>query len=574
MNDVYLLLGFNNPILMYRVESGIKLWHYRLPVSRDLQNQNIEYRYRVFIPGHDSKIPLVGRWFSKDDVLIDEVGKRGIKPLSKDDTVVDETGKRNIIPYVQYEVFHFPQDVRYYSESVPQSFIFYIKWLLKSVDMTSISQILQQVEGMFYTNFTAKHVREFISWIVEQVIGPSVTDTQRLYLCVILGHLRKKCNAYFDLPCSHDSKKACDRLLDSFTARVHAPFLSPSSLKILEKLASTLVENSSSPGWLNLAATFYPYLGAKYVIQEGTYCNMHYNYDIKEYQTLTDILLKNINITLEEKRVHLDLLQMVLKIAPNNEAVVELFDNPDTNQFFEDEPAKEDFFVKIFQGAHYSGTARGVGAKLVELLNIPEKLRGKLCGLVKSSLSDFVRSIEELKEEHTNAFLNLLSFDQCLHESDVVGLLVEISKSNSVPRHKLLLKILNNWLFRDDWHNTKMTRKVKICSTWVTTKVAHEMCTNKGIDKTTAVYHGIEVLMCCSLNKSNTKLAEEVSQTVTQNMLKSEESISVLKAFVNIENYSTVVQDCYKTHVKEILGRDRRLIKKSLKVLEDHSSSG
>ena len=558
---------------MYRVESGIKLWHYRLPVSCDLQNQNIEYRYRVFIPGHDSKIPFFGRWLSKDDVLIDEIGKRCIKPLSKDDTVLDETGKRNIIPYVQYEVFHFPQDLRYYPESVPQSFIFYIKWLLKSVDMTSISQILQQVEGMFYANFTARHVREFISWVVEQVIGPSVTDTQRLYLCVILGHLRQKCDAYFDLPCSHDSKKACDRLLDSFTTRVHAPFLSSSSLTILEKIASTLVENSSSPGWLNLAATFYPYLGARYVIQKGTYCNMHYNYDIKEYQTLTEILLKNINITLEEKRVHLDLLQMVLKIAPNNETVVALFDNPDTNQFFKDEPEKEDFFVKIFQEAHCSGTASDVGAKLVELLNIPKKLREKLCRLVKSSLSAFVRSSEEQKEEHSNAFLNLLVFGQCLNKSDVVGLLVEISRSKSVPRHKLLLKILNSSLFRNDWHNTTMAQKVKICSTWVTTKVANEMCTNSRIDKTTAVYHGIEELMCCSLNKSNTKLAEEVSQTVTQNMLENEESLSVLKAFVNIEQYSTVVQDCYKTHVKEILGRDRRLIKKSLKVLEGRSSS-
>lgn len=555
VDGVYLLFAREDPILLYRAAGENKLWHHQLLLSCDLKKEYIEYKYRIFIKGHDSRFPVIGRFFSKDDAFLDEISAR------------------KIVTSVQYDVFHFPHDGRYYSESIPQSFIFYIKWLLQAVNMQSIIQILQQVEGMCFTRFTAKHAREFIAWIVEQVIGPSVTDIQRLYLSVVLGHLLHNCGTYFALPHSHDSKKACDRLLDSFNTSVHAPFLSPPSLKILEKLASTLVENSSSPGWLSLAATFYPYLGAKYVIRKRRGFNMQCKYDIKEYQTLTGILLKNINITLEEKSVHLDLLQMVLEIAPNNEAVVELFDNPDTNQFFEDEPAKEDFFVKIFQGAHYSGTARGVGAKLVELLNIPEKLRGKLYGLVKSSLSDFVRSSEELKEEHTNAFLNLLVFDQCLNESDVVGLLVEISRSKSVPRHKLLLMILDTSLFRDDWHNTTMARKVKICSTWVTTKVASEMCTNSGIDKTTAVYHGIEELMCCSLNKSNTKLAEEVSQTVTQNMLKNEESLSVLKAFVNIEKYSTVVQDCYKTHMKEILVRDRRLIKKSLKVLEDHSSS-
>ena len=555
VDGVYLLFAHEVPISLHRIAGESKLWHHQLSLSCDLKKEYIEYKYRIFIKGHDSRVPVIGRFLSKDDAILDEISTRKIAASE------------------QYDVFHFPYDKGHYSECIPLSVIFYIKWLLQAVNMSTISHILQQVEGMRFTLFTAKCLREFIAWIVEQIVGPSVTDAQRLYLCVILGHLFRNCDRVA-FPNDHNTKKACDRLLYCFNATAVAPFLSPSSLELLEELASTLVENSSSPGWLNLAATFYPYLGAKFVIRKRKCFNMQYKYDIKEYQTLMDTLLKNINITHEEKSVHRDLLQMVLEIAPNNEAVVELFDNPDTIQFFEDEPAKEDFFVKIFQGARYSGTARGVGAKLVELLNIPEKLRGKLYGLVKSSLSDFVRSNEELKEEHGNAFLNLLVFDQCLHESDVVGWLVEISRSKSVPRHKLLLMILNNWLFRDDWHNTTMARKVKICSTWVTTKVANEMCTNSGIDKTTAVYHGIEELMCCSLNKSNTKLAEEVSQTVTQNILKNEESLSVLKAFVNIEKYSIVVQDCYKTHVKEILVRDRRLIKKSLKVLEDHSSSG
>ena len=487
--------------------------------------------------------------------------------------LINEIGKRNTKSLVQYNVFHFPQDLYYYPETIPQSIMFYIKWLLKSVNVSSILKILQQIEEMRFTEFTAKHVREFIAWIVEQVIGPSVSDTQRLYLCVILGHLFHDCGRYFALPYDHKSEKACDRLLESFNASVHAPFLSPSSLKILEKLASTVVEKSSCSGWLNLAATFYPYLGVKYVVRKIHYSNMKYKYDIKEYQKLTDTLLKKINITDEEKNDHLNLLQTVLGIAPNNEAVVELFDNRDTDQFFTNEAEKEDFFVKIFQDTHYCGTRKGVGAKLIDLLNIPEKLRGKLYRLVNSSLLDFVRSSEELKEEHSKAFRDLLVFNQCLQRLDVVDLLVEIAKSKSIPRHRLLLMVLDTSLFRNDWHNTTMAQKVKICSTWVITKVVNEMHINSGIDKTTAVYHGIEILMRCSLNTSNNKLAEEMSQTVVHHILRNEESLSILKAFVSIEKYSAVVQDCYKTHMKEVLEHDKRLIKKSLKILEEYPSS-
>ena len=554
-DDVYLLFGHEKPILLHRIPGENKLWHHQLSLSCDVKKEYIDYKYRIFIKGHDSKFPVIGRFFSKDDAFLDEISTR------------------KIAANVQYDVFHFPYDRGYYTECIPQSVTFYIKWLLQAVNMSSISQILQQVEGMHFTKFTTKHVREFIAWIVEQVIGPSVTDTQRLYLCVILGHLFHNCRFVFPWPNDHNSKKACDRLLDCFNASAQDSFLPPSSLQILKEFASTLVEKSSCSGWLNLAATFYPYLGVKYVVQNKQYNNINYKYDIKEYQKLTDTLLKNIKISHEEKSDHLNLLQTVLEIAPNNEAIVELFDNSDTNQFFTNDAEKEEFFVKIFQDAHYSGTRRGVGAKLVDLLNIPEKLRGTLYRLVNSSLLDFVRSSEELKEEHSKAFLNLLVFDQCLQKSDIVDLLVEISKSKSVPRHQLLLMILNTSLFREDWHGTPVAQKVKICSTWVITKVVNEMHINSGIDKTTAVYHGVEEVMRCSLNTSNNKLAEEVSQKVVHRFLGSEESLSILKAFVSIEKYSTVVQDCYKIHMKEVLVCDKRLIKKSLKVLEEHPIS-
>ena len=556
MDDVCLLFSHDESILLHRVRSDIKLWYYQFPLSCDLKKEYVEYRYRILIKGHDSTVPVFGRWLSKDATFMDEIGKRNIKSNE------------------QYDVFHFSDDRRYYQETVPQSVIFYIKWLLHSVDMSNISQILQQVEEMRFTNFTAKHVRDFIAWIVEQVIGPSVTDTQRLYLCVILGFLFQNCSTYFRFPNDSNSKKACDRLLECFSAGVHSPFLSPSSLKILEKLAGTLVQNCSCPGWLNLAATFYPYLGVHYVLQKKHDTGPMYKYDIREYHKLMDTLLKNIDITEQEENAHQSLLQAVLEIAPSNDVVIQLFDRPDTGRFFADEAGKkEDFFVKFYQDSHYSGRRRGVGEKLVELLKIPQKLREKMYRLVNSCLLDFVRSDEEVKEEHIKAFIDLIVLHHCLQQSQVIDLLIEISRSKSVRRHGLLLKILDSSYFRDDWHNTAMAHKVKICSTWVTTKVVNETRMNSGVDKTTAVYHGIEVLMRCSLNKSNNKLAEEVSKTVVENILRNEESLSILKAFVKVDKYSTVVQDCYKTHVKQILGRDRRLMRKSVKILEEYSSS-
>ena len=555
MDEVSLVFGGEKPISLHRVGSEIKLWHYELPLSCDFQNQHIEYRYRVFVKGHDSNFPVFGRFFRKDASVMDEVGKRIIKSNK------------------QYDVFHFPDDIRYFSESIPRSVMFYISWLLQAVNTSNISQILEEVEEMRFTYFSAKHVRELIAWVVEQVVEKSTTDAEALYLCIVLGHLSQKHSKHFRFP-NDNTKKAFDRLLDSFRSSVLAPFCSASSLGILDNFASVLVQCSNSPCWLNLVATFYPYLGVHYLLKKKHDTDFkEARYDMKEYRKLMDMLLKNVDITKEEEHEHQCLLQAVLERAPNNDAVVELFDKADTDKFFEDEGKKEDFFVKFYQDNHYNATRRGTGEKLVELLKIPRTLRGKLYRLVNSCLLDFVRSGEKMEEEQIKAFIDLIISDQCLQEPQVNDLLIEISRSKSVDRHKLLLKILETSQFRDNWHLTSMTQKIRICSSWVTNKVTNEMSIRNGIDKTTAVYHGLELLMCCPLNKSYNQLAEEVSRTVNENLLRNEESLSVLRAFGNISKYSTVVQDCYKAHVKEILCRDRRVIKRSVNVLDEYSNS-
>ncbi|XP_028397453.1 LOW QUALITY PROTEIN: uncharacterized protein LOC114521280 [Dendronephthya gigantea] len=552
VDKVYLLFNNGSHVLLHKIDDDRKLWHYQLFSSDDLKRERIEYRYRAVIK-RDSHFPLVGKYFSKDDLNIEELGKRKIDSN------------------LHYDVFHSPHDQRYYMESVAQSIIFYTKWLLPSLHISNISRILQQIEKMRFMYLDGKNVKDFISWIINHVIQLSINDVQRLYLCVLLAHL---CDSHhFSLPNKKETKAACDRLLACFSADVNSVFKSPPSVKIWEKLAIELVKHSSCPGWLNLAATFYSYLGVDYILQKRYFFSTAYNYSAREYQNLMDLLLRNIDVD-SKNYSYKRLLKALMEMAPNNDIVVKLYDRPDIDKFFASETEKKDFFVEFYQNIHHkSSTRKDVGASLIELVKIPQELLRKMYRPVHSSMLNFLRSDDEMEEQHIKAFLDLMVLDYCLQKSDVNDLLIEIAKSKLTSRHNLLLNILNMSLFEDNWRDTSMVEKVKICCTWITTKVVNEKGMNDGMDTTTAVYHGIDVVMRCSLNKSNNKLAEEVSKTLIHDILRNEPSLSILKAFVSIEKYSTVVQNCYKANVKNIFSREPRLTKKSIKVLEEFTNS-
>ena len=390
----------------------------------------------------------------------------------------EEPGVRQAESRNQFDVFQFPEEKMYQSEIVPKSIIFYLKWLLQLIEPSTISEILIQIESFRFITFGVKHAKECVNWIVEHALSCTASDIQRLYLCIVLSYLD-----WFHLlrwlPNEKSIVGTCDRLLQCLNACVNFNFLSKSNLQRLGKIAIFLVKNSSSPGWLTLAAHFYPYLGVKYVLDEKHTkgLNSTYLYDVKEYKRIVHALLSLMaGENVGSQDAHQDILYVVLKHAPKLDAVWELFKNVNLSWFFTTEHEKVNFFVKF-----YHDTVRGTstenetaGLRLIEFYKIPEVMRGRMRALLFSTLLEYAKSDEESNREQVNIFVESVTLEKYLEMYEVFEILSELSKSNSVPRQKLLLEILNSECFGKDWHETPFPIKVDVCKLWVITRVINK----------------------------------------------------------------------------------------------------
>ena len=560
VDEAYIIFG-TEVIPLACVWEKRNLWKFSLLVEGDPIKDRLKYKYGFKSKGHDFKLPLIGR----------------IGIFSKDPSYCEEASEKRVESQVQFDVFHFPDDRFYLSETRPQSVVFYVQWLMGFVYPPTISEILIQIEGLRFDLLCIKHVKHSVNWILEQASGNSVTDVQRLYLCIVLSHIDKHYPYTLPIPTNSQITEAFDRLLQCLNTCVYSNFLSPSNLKSLQKIAITLVQNCSSPGWLTLAAYFYPYLGIQFLIEKKHAIGLNYRYDRKEYHKRVNELLFNIKIkNSDDQLVHQKLLHFMLKCAPTLDETFDLFENYDVPQFFDTEEKKVDFFVKFYQDQQrgYSTQSKSSGAKLIEFFKIPEKMRGRLYNLLYSILLEYAKSDEELKNEHVKIFLHSVISNKDLDMPRVLEILKELSKSKSIPRQDLLLKILSNNLFEQDWHGTLHDEKVKICTSWVTTRVTNKNARNDGgSEGTAAVYEAMNAIMQCSLNIANETLAKKVFTKVVEKMLRNEDTISVLKASASIEKCVAVVQECYKSHVRNILRQTPGVVRKSSKFLEEISSS-
>ena len=496
----------------------------------------------------------------------------------------EEPIEKQVELHTQFDVFHFPEEKDYMSETVPESIVFYLKWLLQYVESSTISEILAQIESIYFINLCPKHVKECVNWIVEDVLGFAVSDIQRLYLCIVLSNLGRFLSPQL-LPNDKKTADACDRLLQCLNACVYSSFLSESNFQRLGKIASFLVKNSSSPGWLTLAAHFYPYLGAEHVLDEENTKGLNYRYDVKEYKKMVDTLLSHIKKKNgNDKVAHQDLLDLVLKHVPNLDAVRELFESTDIYCLFNNEEEKVDFFVKFYQGKVRATSTQkeSAGAKLVEFYKIPEKIRCRMHKFLSSTLLEYAKADnEELNDDHVEIFLeSIISENDLLYTFHVLEILTELSKSKSASRQTLLLEILNDQLFGEYWRETPHLRKVDICKLWVITRVVNKSrassLTEKSLsitEKIVTAYVAIDAIMQCSLNISDKALAQDVSTCVEERILRSADAISILQAFARIEKCAPVVQDCYKSHVRRVLEKAPKMIKKLSMVLKECSNS-
>ena len=535
------------------------LWKFTCLFRSDLGTDRLKYKYVIYSKGHDFKLPLFGR----------------IGLFSQDPSYCEERGERSVKSEVQFDVFHFPGNRLYYDDTLPQSVVFYLQLLFSSVHPTTVSEFISQIERLNFTSLKSKHVTCSVNWIVKEALERSISDVQCLYLCIVLGRIEEKFLYGLTFPKGDRTAEACDRLLQGFSA-VDCNILSTLNFQIVKKVAVLLVENCSSPGWLTLAAHFYPVFGVKFVLGKKYSSSLKHRYDVSEYQKMVRALLLHVKETenRDDQLAHQRLLLLVLESAPVLSVALKLSERSDVCRFFANDDEMVSLFVKFCQEWQRDSSINDTGAKMVDFFQIPNKFRCKMHKLLYPILLEYAKSDDKLKDEHVEIFLQSIISDDVLADFQIFALLMELSKSKSVSRQNLLLEILNNKLFEQFWHEAALAKKVDICKTWVMTRVNYILGSSaNGVDKTKAVYEAIDAIMRCSLNIRNQSLVQDVSKYIVEKILGNEDGISVLQAFTSIEKCVSVVQECYKSHAKKILEHAPKVVRKSKKFLKDCSSS-
>ena len=533
------------------------LWKITIALCNDRNTSRLKYKYTIHCKGHDFKLPLFGR----------------IGMFSKDPSYCEERSERTVHSEVQFDVFHYPDDRNYMYLIIPQSVIFYVQWMLPSIFPSTIHEFLTQIECLNFKSLAGKNSELVIDWIMKQALSPSVTHAQCLYLCIVLGHVEANCFHSFSY--SSGYQRVFDRFLWSLNPRVDSDFISTLNLKVLRKIAVLLVQNSSTPGWLTLAACFYPHFGIKFLLGKQYESCLNYKYDVEEYKNVVSVLFSKVKEMKsgDDQYAHKEMLALVLKSAPDLCAALSLSERTDVCGLFASEDEMIDFFVKFCQDKlKDTSTHKETGAKLADFFQIPKIFRRKMHKSLCPILLEYAKSDQDLKDGHVKIFLDSIISESFLSVDQVIVILTELSKSATDPRQKLLLDILDNKRFEKIWHEVKFARKVAICTSWVVTRVVLAI-RQHSLDKTRAVYEAIDAIVNCSLNITNATLAKEVSTKVVSRFLENEDAVDVLQAFPRIEKCRPLVQDCYKSHVRTMLEQSPKVVKKSSKFLKNCSHS-
>lgn len=531
------------------------LWKITVSFRNDPVTSRFKYKYTIHCKGHDFKLPWIGR----------------IDVFSKDPSYCEERGERTVQSEVQFDVFHYPDNRSHMHETIPQSVIFYVQWMFPSIYPSTIHEFLVQLEYLRFKSLGVKGSK-LIDWILKQASSFSITDAQCLYLCYVLGHIQA--NSFYSLSFPSGIQEECDRLLRSFIPCFNSDFISTLNPKILKEVAVLLVQNSSTPGWLTLAACFYPYLGIKFLLDKQYASCLKYTYHVEEYEKVVSVLFSKVKKMKsgDDKYAHKRMLDLVLNRAPDLCSALSLSERTDVCELFGSDDEMVYFFVKFCQDKlKDTSTHKETGAKLADFFLIPKIFRSKMNKSLFPILLEYAKSDQDLKEGHVKIFLDSIS-ESSLSLDQVVALLMELSKSTSGPRQKLLLDILDNKRFEKNWHEIQLAQKLAICTSWIITRVVRASH-HHGFDKTKKVYAAVDAIVNCSLNITNTTLAEEVSTNVVTKILGNEDAVTVLQAFPSIEKCGPVVQSCYKSHVRKMLEQSPRVVKKSSKFLKDCSYS-
>ena len=530
---------------LYPVSDEKNLWYCIMKFSSSPIN-HLKYRYTLRKNETDYDINLP--WYGKVNVL----SARAME--------CNERDERTVKHQFHFDVFMFPGNR--VGETVMRASIWYAKWLLKFVDGSTFSPILNYIQRSMQP--TKNHTKELVLWISEQASQNSTTDMQRSYLCVILCRLH--------VLSSHlkGNKMMCDRLLQCFSTCAYPSSLSESDLKRLKKTATILVENSSSPGWLTLAAYFYSYLGIKFLLDDKHKESLNHTYDSDDYQKLVTELFSHLKV--ESQDEYKKLLKYVMKSAPTLVDAMDLFQRPEISEIFATEDEKVDFFAKFFEKESIkSKRKKALWERLVVFHHTPEKIRSKVYKLLYSTLLEYAKSGDELKDVDIKVLVELILSIKQLDMDKFINVLNEFSTSKSSSHQDLLLQILDDDSFKEAWLEIPPDTTVDICKSWVRNRVITMKHKSKldNSEMVVLVYQSMEAItQCCSLN---TSMAQKVSAHVVEKVFESKDGIYVLKAFESIEQFSPVVKECYISHVKKIL--TPQLVKKSSQIFKKCSTT-
>ena len=332
-----------------------------------------------------------------------------------------EEKKRTVKQQFQFDVFIFPDNRHCHVETLPTAAIWYAKWLLKLVNDSTISSILTSIQCLYLSvnkSVNDNHIKVLLSWILEQASQNSTTNIQRFYLCMILSHLRSPASSKYPT-CN---KKACDRMLQCFSTSAHSKFLSTSDLKPLKTTAVSLVQNSSSPTWLTLAALLYPYLGIKFLLEKKNSKSLRHQYDSEEYKTLVALLLFCLKVDSQDDNK--ELLKYVMKSSPTLVEVLDLFQRSEISKMFTNEDEKVDFFVKFIKKAHVK--KKGLRGRLTEFHHMPEKIRSTIEEALNSNENIPADKAQQNKQEDGVNMIQLTEKTPQLH-----GPLTEEQENNN-----------------------------------------------------------------------------------------------------------------------------------------------
>ena len=464
---------------LYRVPKTKNLWYCSVTFTCNPTQGNLEYSYSLNTSAHDANLETMKRRPPKHQI--------------------------------QFDVFCSQDEKSSKDENISLATTWYAKWFLRFVDYSSISPILTFIQGLNLTSVKENHMKELIYWILQQALQNSTTDIQRFCLCIILSYLPIS-SQYLNA-----KKPACDRLLGCFFSRVDSKLLSESNLERLKTIALILVQNSSTPGWLTLAAHFYPYLDIKFLLKNKNAEFPSHQYDSEKYKKLVTALFSYLKVDNQDD--HKELLKYVMKSAPTFVDAVELFQRSETSEIFATEGEKVDYFVKFVKEENIKRKKKkSLWERLILFYHTPEKIRSKIYNLLYKTLLEYAKSDDE--DTDIKVLVELILFIKHLNIDQFIDVLKKFSTLKSLSRQDLLLQILDNEDIKKAWLAIPLEEIEDICESWVVNRVTTVKTKTEltNLDMVMSVNQSIEAITkFCSPNSS---LAQKVSVHVLNRIYK------------------------------------------------------